>query len=119
MIAKIGYTKHGESNFVLCTYSNRSWRKRIGRNKWIIAIGKHKGRVSGKKWVAVQNIIEDNIPTGKKPAKMHNDYALLSGLIYCSKCGNRMFAKQRSGKSANPELYDYVCSSKLRGGTAL
>ncbi len=67
-------------------------------DKWIIAIGKHKGRVSGHKWVAVQNIIEDNIPTGKKPAKMHNDYSLLSGLIYCNKCGNRMFAKPRSGK---------------------
>ena len=88
-------------------------------DKWIIAIGKHKVRVSGKKWVAVQNIIEDNIPTGKKPAKMHNDYSLLSGLIYCDKCGNRMFAKQRSGKSGNPELYDYVCNSKLRGGTEL
>lgn len=111
------------NKYGLLAYNKRDYKKkhapRQSMDKWIIAIGKHKGRVSGKKWVAVQNIIEDNIPTGKKPAKMHNDYSLLSGLIYCKKCGSRMFAKQRSGKSGNPELYDYVCNSKLRGGTEL
>ena len=107
----------------LLAYNKRDYKKkhapRQSMDKWIIAIGKHKGRVSGKKWVAVQNIIEDNIPTGKKPAKMHNDYSLLSGLIYCEKCGSRLFAKSRSGKGATPGLFDYVCSSKLRGGTEL
>lgn len=115
--------KDCSNKYGLLAYNKRDYKKkhapRQSMDKWIIAIGKHKGRVSGKKWVAVQNIIEDNIPTGKKPAKMHNDYSLLSGLIYCDKCGNRMFAKQRSGKSGNPELYDYVCNSKLRGGTEL
>ena len=110
--------KHG-----LLAYNKRDYKKkhapRQSMDKWIIAIGKHKGRVSGKKWVAVQNIIEDNIPTGKKPAKMHNDYSLLSGLIYCEKCGSRLFAKARSGKGATPGLFDYVCSNKLRGGTGL
>ena len=107
----------------LLAYNKRDYKKkhapRQSMDKWIIAIGKHKGRVSGKKWVAVQNIIYDNIPTGKKPAKMHNDYSLLSGLIYCEKCGSRLFAKARSGKGATPGLFDYVCSSKLRGGTEL
>lgn len=107
----------------LLAYNKRDYRKkqapRQSMDKWIIAIGKHKGRVSGKKWVAVQNILEDNIPTGKKPAKMHNDYSLLSGLIYCEKCGSRMFAKPRRSKGANHDLYDYICNSKLRGGLAL
>ncbi len=115
--------KDCSDKYGLLAYNKRDYKKkhapRQSMDKWIIAIGKHKGRVSGKKWVAVQSIIEDNIPTGKKPAKMHNDYSLLSGLIYCDKCNNRMFAKQRSGKCGNPDLYDYVCSSKLRGGTSL
>lgn len=115
--------KDCSEKYGLLAYNKRDYKKkhapRQSMDKWIIAIGKHKGRVSGKKWVAVQNIIEDNIPTGKKPAKMHNDYSLLSGLIYCEKCGNRMFAKARSGKGATPGLFDYVCSSKLRGGTGL
>lgn len=115
--------KDCSDKYGLLAYNKRDYKKkhapRQSMDKWIIAIGKHKGRVSGKKWIAVQNIIEDNIPTGKKTAKMHNDYSLLSGLIYCDKCKNRMFAKQRSGKGGNPDLYDYVCSSKLRGGTSL
>ena len=115
--------KDCSEKYGLLAYNKRDYKKkhapRQSMDKWIIAIGKHKGRVSGKKWVAVQNIIEDNIPTGKKPAKMHNDYSLLSGLIYCEKCGSRLFAKARSGKGATPGLFDYVCSSKLRGGTEL
>lgn len=115
--------KDCSDKYGLLSYNKRDYKKkhapRQSMDKWIIAIGKHKGRVSGKKWIAVQNIIEDNIPTGKKPAKMHNDYSLLSGLIYCDKCKNRMFAKQRSGQGANHDLYDYICSSKMRGGTSL
>ncbi len=110
--------KHG-----LLAYNKRDYTKkhapRQAMDKWIIAIGKHKGRIPGKKWVAVQTIIEENIPTGEKPAKMHNNYSLLSGLIFCGKCGNRMFAKARYGKGATPGLFDYVCNNKLRGGTGL
>ena len=115
--------KDCSTTYGLLAYNKRNYTKkhapRQSIDKWIIAIGKHKGRISGQKWVAVQHILKENIPTGKKPAKMHNDYSLLSGLIYCEKCGRRMFAKQRSGKSANPDLYDYICDSKLRGGTEL
>ena len=115
--------KDFSDKYGLLSYNKRDYKKksapRQSLEKWIIAIGKHKGRLSGKKWCAVQEILENDIPTGKKPAKMHNDYSLLSGMIYCSKCGNRMFAKRRSGRDANSELYDYICSSKLRGGTSL
>lgn len=108
------------SKYGLLSYNKRDYKKkhapRQSKDKWIISIGKHKGRIPGKKWVAVQNTIEDNIPTGKKTAKMHNDYSLLSGLIHCSKCGKRMFAKRRF---SNHELHDYICENKMRGGTKL
>lgn len=115
--------KDCSDRYGLLAYNKRDYKKkhapRQSIEKWIVAIGKHRGRVSGQKWVAVQGILADNVPTGKKPAKMHNDYSLLSGLIFCEKCGNRMFAKQRSGKGANPDLFDYMCNSKLRGGVEL
>lgn len=107
----------------LLAYNKRDYKKkrapRQSMEQWIIAIGKHKGIIPGKKWVAVQKILADNIPTGKKPAKMHNDYSLLSGLIYCGKCGGRMFAKRRSGKNVSKEAFDYLCNNKLRGGAGL
>lgn len=115
--------KDCKGRYGLLAYNKRDYKKkhapRQSMDKWIVAIGKHRGRISGKKWVTVQQILLDNIPTGKRPAKMHNDYALLSGLIYCKKCGSRMFAKPRSGKGAYPDRYDYMCNSKLRGGTEL
>ncbi|MDE7278316.1 MAG: recombinase family protein, partial [Oscillospiraceae bacterium] len=113
-------------SFGLLAYNKRDCKKknapRRSADQWIIAIGRHRGHIPGRKWAAVQKIIEDNIPTGKRPAKTHNSYALLSGIIRCEKCGNRMFAKPRcvknSENSANG-LYDYICTSKLRGGVRL
>ena len=50
---------------------------------------------------------------------LFRSYSLLSGLIFCDKCQSRMFAKQRSGKGGNRELYYYICNNKLRGGLKL
>ena len=105
--------KHG-----LLSYNKRDYKKkhapRQSVDKWIIAVGRHRGRISGEQWVAVQRILADNIPTGKKPARQCNDYSLLSGMIYCDKCGGRMFSKPRSGNVNG--LFDYICDRKLRGG---
>lgn len=110
-------------SFGLLAYNKRDYKKknapRLPVERWIVAIGKHRGLISGHKWSTVQKIIEENIPTGKKPAKMHNDYSLLSGVIVCDRCGRRMFAKPRSAKEQNSRLYDYICSGKLKGGKKL
>lgn len=109
--------------FGLLAYNKRDYKKknapRRSADQWIIAIGKHSGLIPGRKWSSVQKIIVDNIPTGKKPAKMHNGYSLLSGLIVCTKCGRRMFAKPRSAGGSDERPFDYICESKLRGGTKL
>lgn len=107
----------------LLAYNKRDYKKkhapRQPMEQWIVAIGKHRGCVPGKKWVAVQNLLQDNIPTGKKPAAIHNQVSLLSGRIVCGKCGSRMFAKRRSHAGADAGGFDYVCNSKLRGGIQL
>jgi len=104
----------------IIAYNKRDYKKkqapRLSVEKWIIAVGKHKGRIAGQKWVAAQNYLKDNISDGKRPAKAQNDYSLLSGMIFCAECGNRMFAKTRNGRK---DLYDYICHNKLRGGTHL
>ena len=108
--------------FGLLAYNKRDYRKsnapRQNVSQWIIAIGKHKGLVSGKDWTLVQKILSDNNPVIKKQGSSHNDYALLSGLLFCGICGKRMFAKKRTGKNREG-LFDYLCSSKLQGGRFL
>lgn len=106
----------------LISYNKRDYSKenspRQTRDKWIIAAGKHEGIISGNEWAAVQDSIDRSRPTGKAPAKMHNDYSLLSGRIFCESCGERMFAKLHSGAGSDHKNYSYICSKKLRGGTA-
>lgn len=109
------------AQYGLLTYNKRNYQKKHAPrqpiDQWIIAIGKHRGLITGERWVAVQELLRDNIPTGQKPARHHNSYALLSGRIYCNVCGARMFAKHRTGK--HNSSYDYVCQNKLHGGTLI
>ncbi|MCI1965972.1 MAG: recombinase family protein [Oscillospiraceae bacterium] len=106
--------KHG-----LLSYNKRDYKKKRAPRQpiehWIIAIGRHKGVVTGKQWAAAQCLLERNKPKSGA-VKAHNDYSLLSGMIRCAKCGSRMFAKTRSN---NHRLYDYICQRKLRGGTVI
>ncbi len=112
--------KDCSDRFGLLSYNKRDYSKknapRLPVDCWIIAIGKHKGIVSGKDWTAVQQILEAGKPDGKTPAKMHHNDSLLSGLIYCENCGARMFAKSRS---SHKEVFDYICNRKMRGGIQL
>lgn len=105
-----------DGSFGVSAYNKRDYSKGAKRNDisdWIISIGKHKGIVSGKNWVFIQNYFHD---TGKEKIINTSDIGILSGLIYCTNCGEKMFTKRRS---ADREKYSYICSSKLKGGTAL
>ena len=116
--------KECTGQFGLLSYNKRDYSKknvpRKSVDQWIISIGRHKGRVTGKDWVEVQRSIAENIPAGTGSSRQRNGYSLLSGLIFCEKCGSRMFAKMRSGSGwAKDGPFDYMCGNKLRGGTGL
>ena len=107
----------GSRHHGLLSYNKRDYSKkgapRQPMEKWIIAVGCHDGRISGRDWVLVQSILADNAPLSPQPTQAHNDYALLSGLLRCAQCGSPMFAKTRSHQSA----FDYLCQRKLLGGS--
>ncbi len=112
---------HTSGHQGILAYNKRDYTKgHVPRNpieKWIIAAGKHKGQIPGKQWVAVQEILEENRHGHEVRPNTHNDYSLLSGAIYCKKCGKRMFAKSRSG--ANRTGFDYICQDKMQLGAAV
>lgn len=105
----------------LLSYNKRNYSKkqapRLPKDQWIIAVGKHMGIISGRKWVSIQIMIESNKPDTHK-INMHNNYSLLSGLIYCTNCQERMYAKAHRNITNNG-LYYYICENKLRGGLNL
>ena len=77
-------------------------------DRWIIALGRHPALVSGATWRAVQELL-----TPDRAPVVHNRRALLSGLLFCARCGEKLLPKARKGGA-----YDYICRAKLRRGAA-
>lgn len=78
---------------------------------WIISVGKHKGIISGKDFIEIQNLITKNGDKSyRKPVKNN---ALLSGLLRCSKCGSFMRPKLRTYKNSDGDYsFTYLCELK-------
>lgn len=81
-------------------------------DKWLITMSTHKGIMSGKEWVRIQNILKSNSKKcfGGKPQtrRVVNSKSLLSGLLFCS-CGAYM----------RPKIYGsgnmfYICEEKMK-----
>lgn len=104
--------KHG-----MIAYNKTKERKHKARlvnpmEDWIIAVGKHKGCISGKDWIAVQELLKNNQDKRyRKPAK---NTALLSGILRCSECGSFMRPKIHTGRvnELGEERFSYVCHLK-------
>lgn len=74
--------------------------------------GKHKGCISGKDWIAVQNLLKSN--EDKRYRKPIKNTALLTGVLRCSDCGSYMRPKIHTGRlnELGEERYSYVCELK-------
>lgn len=79
--------------------------------QWIITVSEHKGILTGKEWIEVQNRLKANSTNtyGGKPNKRRiiNNKSLLSGILFCS-CGAYM----------RPKIYPsgnmfYICENKM------
>ena len=82
-------------------------------DEWIVAVGKHKGFVSGKEWIKVQRMLECNKSKAYRKPKSHT--ALLSGILKCGNCGEYMRPHMTTRINKDGEnTYYYSCTMKLR-----
>lgn len=110
--------EEADGKYGLIGYAKTSSVKYKGRDnepeKWIIALGRHKGTVAGKDFVKVQNLLKRNSSKGDSWHKHQNPVALLSGLLYCS-CGHAMRPKNYSTEQLTEKgerKFSYICTYK-------
>ncbi len=81
---------------------------------WIIAVGLHKGYVTGKEWVQVQELLEKNKDKSYRASVNPTNETIFSGILRCKKCGSKMIPKSNRKNKDGISTYYYVCREKER-----
>ena len=81
---------------------------------WIIAVGLHKGYVTGKEWVQVQELLEKNKDKSYRASANPTNETIFSGILRCKKCGNKMIPKSNRKNKDGTTTYYYICREKDR-----
>lgn len=87
-------------------------------DQWVLAVGEHPGLIPGARWVRLQQRINSNRERYDNFSSATNDYALLSGLVFCHQCGGRMYTKRqnKAGRTASANTFFYFCDNHRKFG---
>ena len=82
-------------------------------SEWIVAVGEHKGIVSGFDWIRVQRLLQQNVDKYDRPKQASK--SVLSGLIKCPVCGERMNVKTLSNRytKSGDLRFNYRCRKRM------
>ena len=92
-------------------------RARSDKSDWIISLGKHIGFIKGADWVKANKIIDASKPSART-RRVHNQNALLSGILKCGICNYYMRPKVVTyyKNTDKQNTFDYICELKERSG---
>jgi site-specific DNA recombinase len=96
--------------------------KKITRSKeyseWIISVAHHESIIDSDDWIETQKILDNN--KDKAIRRARNPMALLSGLLFCKKCGAHLRPKYSNHGITKDEdrVYYYICEMKEKSKKA-
>ena len=82
-------------------------------SEWIVAVGEHKGIVSGFDWMRVQKLLKQNVDKYDRPKQTSK--SVLSGLVRCPVCGERMNVRTHSNRytKSGDLRFNYRCRKRM------
>ena len=90
-------------------------------SEWVIAIGRHRGIIPGKTWVMMQRRLQTNAFLHPRDQSARNNYALLTGMLVCKRCGSKMYTQPQNsgrGKRRASGSFIYLCERRKSLGKA-
>lgn len=107
---------NGELNNGLISYGKANKTKDEGvefrdESEWIVAVGKHKGIISGADYIKIQKVLESKSNSGRRGT---GEITFLNGICRCSYCQGYMRTKQKKNKKGVIYRY-FVCGKKDTG----
>lgn len=87
-------------------------------DQWVLAVGEHPGVITGARWVRLQKRIARNKERYDNFSSSTNEYALLSGIVFCHHCGGRMYTKKQNqaGRKGSAQSFFYLCDNHRKYG---
>lgn len=111
-----------DGKFGMMPYNRHDNGGKVRRDmsEWIIAIGRHEPVVTGKQFVSIQKSLIQNSKDHPRDQAARNNYALLTGLLVCAKCGKKIYTQpQNSGRGPKDNTrFTYVCETRKNFGTS-
>lgn len=108
-------TKEETDESTLLNPEYKKYTKQNDIDEWVIAVGKHEGFIDSKRWIEAQNIREGIAEKYNRPHRATN--ALLSGIIYCPLCNEKLVVIPESNRFTNGKpRFKYACKNAVRKG---
>lgn len=90
-------------------------------NEWVIAKGAHPGIIPSDQWIAINDSLTQNAIVHPRLQSASNNYALLTGMLVCGKCGGKMYSQPQNsgrGKKKTSTGFTYICEVRKAYGSS-
>lgn len=107
-----------DGKYGLIAYNKTKDNKILPIEAWIVAVGLHQGRISGRDFINVQTLLEKNADKKYRAVTDSTRNTVMVGILKCKDCGSYMRPKNGGNKKKDGTIsyyYSCVLKEKSRG----